>query len=106
MKMIMAVMPYDEAEFVLNAMIIAGFGTTFAETHGGMLRQSQLTVFTAIDDDQVDEALCIIRDNCRVDVLDKRAQVGPPDAEVAKRGSSKAGGAVVFCWDIDRMEIY
>ena len=106
MKMVMAVMPYDEAEFVLNALIIAGFGTTFAETHGGMLRQSQLSIFTAVGDDQVDEALAIIRDNCRVDILDKRTQADSSDAGEVKKGPRKEGGAVVFCWDIDRMEIF
>jgi uncharacterized protein YaaQ len=106
MKMVMAVMPYDEAEFVLNALVIAGFGTTFAETHGGMLRQTQVSIFTAVKDDQLDEAFCIIRDNCRVDIVETRTQVANPGGEAVKQGSSKSGGAVVFCWDIDRMEIY
>lgn len=106
MKMVMAVVPYDEAEFVLNALVIAGFGTTFAETHGGMLRQTQVSIFTAVKDDQLDEVFCVIRDNCQVDILDTRGQVATPGGESVKQGSSKVGGAVVFCWDIDRMEIF
>ena len=102
----MTVMPYDEAEFVLNALIIAGFGTTFAETHGGMLRQTQLTIYTAVKNEQVDEVLCIIRDNCRVDVIEKDTKLAPSGAGATKRASIRPGGAVVFCWDIDRMEFY
>ena len=106
MKMVMAILPYDEAEFVMNALIIAGYGTTFANTYGGMLRQSQLTIFTAVENDQLDAALCIIRDNCRVDVIEMSKNSGPLDSDTGRRGSKKAGGAVVFCWDIDRMEFY
>lgn len=106
MKMVMAVMPFDEAEFVLNALVIAGFGTTFVETHGGMLRQSQLTIYTAVENDQVDQALCIIRDNCRVDVIEKSSEAGPTGTGKGNRRVIRPGGAVVFCWDIDRMEFY
>ena len=35
-KMVMAVIPRDEAEHVLDALINAGYSATFMETKGGM----------------------------------------------------------------------
>ena len=67
-KMLMVVVPREEAEYVLEALINARHTATFTETRGGMLRQSQLTLYIAIKEEQLEEVLGIVRDNCRVEV--------------------------------------
>lgn len=101
-KMVMAVVPRDEAHQVLEALVSAGFTATFSESRGGVLRQAQLTFFTAVDEAKLDQVLDIIRDNCRIQVrLESERESGgrslgpvPVTAEL--------GGAVVFIWDLDR----
>jgi uncharacterized protein YaaQ len=48
MKMVMVVVPANSAEKVLNALVNAGHTATYAETRGGMLRQSQFSLFIAL----------------------------------------------------------
>ena len=61
MKMMMVVVPSNSAEPVLDALINAGHTATYAETRGGMLRQSQKSLFIAIKEIQLDEVLNIIK---------------------------------------------
>lgn len=104
-KMIMAVIPRDEAEKVLDALINNEFTATFAETKGGMLRQSQYSLFIAVKSRDVDKVCGIIELNCKADVEisdDNLAQ-----QELAQdSGSPKVGGAIIFIWDLKSTSIY
>ena len=104
-KMVMAVIPRDEAELVLDALIGAGYSATFMETKGGMLRQSQYTLFTAIKADKLNDVCKIIEVNCKADIrLDEDDLT---KQEILDNSSiQKIGGAVVFVWDLDKLEIY
>lgn len=104
-KMIMAVIPRDEAEQVLDALINAGHTATFSETKGGMLRQSQYTLFIAVEETELEKVCGIIRSNCTRSV--------PLDDElenelntISSDGSARVGGAIVFIWDLDKIETY
>jgi uncharacterized protein YaaQ len=105
-KMLMVVVPREEAEFVLDALINAGFTATFTETRGGMLRQSQLSLYIAVDEEKLDEVLEIVRLNCRVEVhvgssspSDGRS-LGPVPV------TTGLGGAVVFIWNLEQLVTY
>ena len=108
MKMVMAVISRDESERVLNALVAAGLTATFTESRGGMLRQAQNLLFTAVRQENLEQVLAIIEKNCH-----SRVQVDPGEAGEAhplsfKRSSVTAqlGGAVVFVWDIERVETF
>lgn len=105
-KMVMAIVPRDEAEFVLDALINAGHTATFTETRGGMLRQSQLSLFIAVDEEHLGAVKDIIRESCRIEV-----QVGiSHQANNRSLGpipvTAGLGGAIVFVWDLDSLETY
>jgi len=103
--MIMSVIPRDEAEKVLDALINDGFTATFAETKGGMLRQSQYTLFSAVKSDEVNRVCELINKNCTADV--EIDEDGLAEQELAEEsGSAKVGGAIVFIWDIKSSRIY
>ncbi len=104
MKMVMAVMPRDQAERVLQALVRAKYTATFAETRGGMLRQAQMTLFIAVEDEDLEGVLRIVEDSCRSDVVitEAEGEEGPAAMPVKPR----LGGAVVFVWDIERSETY
>lgn len=101
----MAVIPRDEAEKVLDALINNGFTATFAETKGGMLRQSQYTLFSAVKTENVERICDLIKKNCLSDVeIDAD---GLAQQELAEEsGSAKVGGAIIFIWDIKSARIY
>ncbi len=93
MKMVMVVVPRDQAEDILRALVEAGFSATFTESRGGMLRQSQQMVFIVIDEDRVEDVLEIVHEGKEVR---KHQAVG--SNEIRK------SGRVVFIWNIDRVE--
>jgi uncharacterized protein YaaQ len=101
-KMIMAVVPRDEAYHVLEGLVAAGFTATFSESRGGVMRQAQLTFFIAVDEANLEQVLDIIRANCRMQVKvesHRGAQglsLGPAPV------TAEVGGAVIFIWDLDR----
>ena len=108
MKMVMAVVSRDESERVLQALVAAGLTATFTESRGGMLRQAQNMLFIAARAEDVERVLSIIEENCH-----SRVQIDPGEEEDLhplsfKRPSSTAqlGGAVVFVWDIERVETF
>ena len=104
-KMVMAVIPHDEAEHVLDALINAGFSATFMETKGGMLRQSQYSLFTAVSTETLDKVLDIINNSCKTEIALDEDDLTKQEILV-NSGVQKLGGAVVFVWDLDRLETY
>jgi len=104
-KMVMAVIPRDEAEHVLDALINAGYSATFMETKGGMLRQSQYTLFTAVSSETLDDVCEIIKNSCKSDIILDEDDLTKQEI-LENSGAQKLGGAVVFVWDLDRLETY
>jgi uncharacterized protein YaaQ len=91
-KMVMAIVPQGRGEQVLYELINAGFTATFAETQGGILRQSQLSLFIAIDEDQMEPVLQIIR------------ETGVPAN--SNNDSAYGPGTIIFVWDLSQVEVY
>lgn len=104
-KMVMAVVSRDQADRVLDKLIMAGYGATFTESRGGMLRQAQKMLFIATPAESVDDVLSIIQSTCRTSVAVTEQL---HDAGTAPNGTTAAelGYAVVFVWDLDRFESY
>ena len=103
-KLILAIVPRDQAGQVLNALVTAGYTATFTESRGGVLRQAQQMLFIAVDAAKLDAALAIIRENCRtaVQMQAHNATAGSHPSPV----TVDLGGAVVFVCDLERFEIY
>lgn len=105
MKMVMAIMPRGEAERVLQALVAANHTATYMETRGGMLRQAQMTLFIAVEHQDLEQALGIIENTCHSEpVVESVEDQEAPSAPMPAR--PRLGGAVVFVWDIDRSETY
>ena len=103
-NMVMAVIPRDEGELVLNAIINAGHTATFLETKGGVLRQSQYTLFIVVDDKNLATICQIIQENCKVDMFVSDEESSKE--ETGSMNSDKLGGAVVFVWKLHRVITY
>lgn len=104
MNMVMAIMPRDEAERVLQALVAANYTATFVETRGGMLRQAQMTLFIGVVAEDLDEVLGIIEKKCRSEPVVESLE--GEEAPVPVPTKPQLGGAVVFVWAIQRSENY
>jgi uncharacterized protein YaaQ len=106
MKMVMAVIPANTAETVLDALVKAGHTATYAETHGGMLQQSQKSLFIAVQKEDLEKILGIIKDNCLTRVEMSTFAPGGEKSLGKKPVTAELGGAIAFIWDIDRIETF
>ena len=75
MKMIVAILPDEDAESVNQALISSNLCVTEIASTGGFLRQGSSTLMIGVDDNSVDEAIQIINNNCTpsVEPMLKRA---------------------------------
>ncbi len=106
MKMVMAVVPRDEAECVLEALVAAGFAATFTESRGGMLRQAQYTLFIAVKSEDLDQVLSIIKGSCHSEVQVESSEPEKPPLSGPAPKKAELGGAAVLVWALDRFETY
>lgn len=106
MKMVMAVVPTNTAERVLDALVNAGYTATCAETTGGMLRQSQYSLFIAVKQEQLEDVLAIIKKNCRTQIEMGTQKMGERRTIGSSPVTADLGGAIAFIWDIDRIETF
>jgi uncharacterized protein YaaQ len=104
MKMLMVIIPRDEAERVLQALVAANHTATFVETRGGMLRQAQMTLFIAVQDADLEKVTGIIQESSRSEPLVRSIEEGAVSETMPAR--PRLGGAVVFIWNIERSEAY
>lgn len=108
MKMIMAIVPKKYGDDVLSALINAGFTATYSETRGGMLRQSQLTLFIAVRSSDVQTALKVITDSC-VEIESIHQGFGlaaDTEPHMANDGAPLGkSAAVVFIWTLDKFQV-
>ena len=64
MKLIVAIMRDSDTDIVSSALTSEGFRITSVASTGGFLRRGQTTALIGVEDEKVEEALDIIRNNC------------------------------------------
>ncbi|MBN1438038.1 MAG: cyclic-di-AMP receptor [Anaerolineales bacterium] len=101
MKMIMAIVPKMEAESVLDHLVDAGFTATYMESRGRIMRQSQLTLYIAVSDANVETVMNIIRENCHSKIRINPVRRGDGKAGGEAAVQADVGGAVIFLWSLD-----
>lgn len=108
MKMVMAIVPKKYGEDVLSALINAGFTATYSETRGGMLRQSQYTLYIAVRSSDVQAALNVITDSCNeIETIHQGYGLqGDCEPHMANEGAPLGkSAAVVFIWTLDKFQV-
>lgn len=99
----MTVIPKYSGNAVLDALVNAGYSATFSETKGGMLRQSQLTLFIAVKEENVPAVLEIIKEHCKSRPHVQSTSVASPETESGGKGYA-LGSSVTFIWKLDQIE--
>ena len=105
MKLIVAIVNYDDANSVTHALSKNGFSSTRLSTTGGFLLAGNVTLLIGVEEDQVQAAIDLIRERSH-----SRKQMVPALTEMSygfmpvMPVEVTVGGATVFVLDVERFE--
>ena len=104
MKMVLAIINYDDAQDVISALTQAGFFITKLATTGGFLKTGNVTILIGLDESKLEECLSILRE-----YSSSRHQIVPSISDLGGYFSSapmriETGGAAVFVLNVERFE--
>ena len=103
MKMVLAIINYDDSQDVISSLMKAGFSITKLATTGGFLQAGNVTI--GLDESKLDECFDIIREHSS-----SRKQIMPATAELgmgffpSTPVQVEVGGATVFVLNVERFE--
>jgi len=106
-KLVIAVVQGEDAQRTSEALTTQGFASTRITSSGGFLQQGNVTFLIGVEDSRVQEAVEVIRDNCR-----ERSRYLTPMLPVPEPGELfmpypvevMVGGATVFVVPVDSFE--
>jgi len=106
-KLIVAIVRNEDAGALVDSLLEHEYRATRLHSSGGFLKQSNATIVLGVEDEQVEEALAIVRDNCT-----SRTQVVNPMPPIMEPGEFfmpyplevEVGGATVFVLPVERFE--
>ena len=64
MKMLMVILEDTDSNQVMNSLHQAGFPLTLIDSTGGFLRRGNSTIIAGVSDDQVDQVVDLINQEC------------------------------------------
>nr|WP_306798749.1 cyclic-di-AMP receptor [Oceanobacillus saliphilus] len=102
--MILAVIQDKDSNRLINALGEGDYKTTKLATTGGFLKEGNTTLMIGCNDDAVDDALKIIKDNCshREQMVAPISPMGGnADSYIPKPVKVEVGGATVFILPIE-----
>ena len=105
MKMITAIVNKKDANEVCDALAEEKFSFTKMATTGGFLKSGNVTLLIGTEDEQVENALAIIKKHCakRMEPMPAMVTAGVPTFGYYKT-EVLVGGATVFVSSIERFE--
>lgn len=105
MKFVITVVQDYDSDRLLRAITGAGLRATKISSTGGFLRMGNATIFMAVENARVQEAISLIRTNCksRVEVKVDTSAAEFEEWYAAGIHEVTVGGGVVFTMSIDRM---
>lgn len=104
MKMIVAVIQDKDSNRLTEALAEEKYQTTKLSTTGGFLKEGNTTLMIGCNDEDVDHALEIIRDNCshRDQMVAPISPMGGnADSYIPRPIKVEVGGATVFVLPVD-----
>jgi uncharacterized protein YaaQ len=87
---------------VLEALARAGYVATYDDSKGGMMHQSKTQLFIAVNEEEVDKVIAIIKENLKLRESKDQALESVPGLTLI---DPEKGGSAVFIWDVERVEI-
>ncbi|MDQ0352635.1 uncharacterized protein YaaQ [Alkalibacillus filiformis] len=104
MKLVLAIVQDKDSNRLSDALSEENFKSTKLSSSGGFLKEGNTTLMIGCDDDDVDQALEIIKDNCSYReqmVAPISPMGGNADSYIPKPVKVEVGGATVFVLPVD-----
>ncbi|UFU01501.1 cyclic-di-AMP receptor (plasmid) [Radiobacillus kanasensis] len=104
MKLILAVVQDKDSNRLTDALGDKDFKTTKLSTTGGFLKEGNTTLIIGCEDDLVDDALQVIKDNCsqREQMIAPISPMGGnADSYIPRPINVEVGGATVFILPVE-----
>ena len=106
-KLVVAIVHNEDAGVLVDALLEHEYRATRLHSSGGFLKQSNATIMLGVEDEQVDDVLAIVSENCH-----SRSQVINPMPPIMEPGEFfmphplevEVGGATVFVLPVERFE--
>ena len=107
MKLVIAVIQGEDAPQTVQALSSAGISVTKLASSGGFLQQGNTTLMIGVEDDKVETAIGLIRENCR-----ERSRYLTPMPPMVEPGEFfmpypvevQVGGATVWVLPVESFE--
>ena len=106
MKMVMAVVPKDGADAIINDLVAIGHTATFADSRGGAMRQASQMLFIVVEDQDVESVLSTIHGSCRYEMPVAETEADSAQHLHRSGRAPQIGGAVVFVWRLEESHKY
>lgn len=105
MKLIIAIINYDDANAVTQSLTKKGFSSTKLSTTGGFLMAGNMTLLIGTEDERVDDCIKVISRCCkqRTEIVPGTASIGV-GLETAMPIEVTVGGATIFVTNVERFE--
>ena len=105
MKMVLAIINYDDSQDVISSLMKAGFSITKLATTGGFLRAGNTTLLLGVDEEKFQGAMDVIEKVCK-----SRKQIATSPSPVAGTTGVyvpypievMVGGATVFVLNVEQ----
>ena len=108
MKLMYIIVRQDNESDVVDALIKENFRITKLATSGGFLRRGNTTLFSCVEDDQVDKAIEIIHSECgKRQQIQVDMPVNLPSTAInytTLPTTIEVGGATIIVTDVARFE--
>ena len=106
MKLVLAVIQNEDESALIQAMEAQGLGITQIGSSGGFVRANNVTLMTAVEDDQLERVLGLLNKHCKRRTKHLRPRVPSMQAHERFLGAApiQIGGATVFIVNLERME--
>jgi uncharacterized protein YaaQ len=90
----------------MDRLVERRFPATKVSSTGGFLRHGNVTIFSGVTDEQVDELMTLVREECHARHEFVPVQTLPfgADAPFTEPIEVRVGGAIVFVLDVLRFE--
>ncbi len=107
LKLIIAIVQSDDAGALTDALREKNLPSTLISSTGGFLREGNATIYTVVEEAQVEAVLQIVKEtsNTRTQYVNPMPPVMEPgELYMPQPVEVQIGGAVVFVLNVERME--
>ena len=107
MKLVITIIHERDRAKVTDSLLHTGYKFTRIASTGGFLRDGNCTLLIGAEDDQIEDLMAVIRDNCKS--REQYMSLPPPDVMPAGTFIPSpvkvcVGGAVTFVLPVERFE--